>query len=78
MTREQITIMADRTACESAISLMEPRTGGLPVAKDKNQLISLAKDFDIGARHCMGWPISRWHIDGVPTIQGGLLTREEQ
>jgi hypothetical protein len=79
MTREQITIMADRTVYESAISPIEPRTGGLPVANDKNQLISMAKDFDMGARHPMAWATSRWHIDGVSTtIQGGMLTRKGQ
>ena len=78
MTREEITIMADPTVCESTISLEETRTGGLPVTDEKNQLISLAIYLDIVPRHPMAWPRNQRNIDDVSALQVGMRTGEGQ
>jgi hypothetical protein len=63
MMREEITIMADSTVDESKNPLIELRTGGLPLEDDKNHLVDLVKDLDIGTRQPLSWPVGQRIMD---------------
>ena len=69
MTREEITIMADPTVCESKISLMETRTGGLPVTDVENHWINLAIDLNLVARQPLAQSIDPRNIIACPHLR---------
>jgi hypothetical protein len=76
MMREEITITADGTVDESIIPLVGPCTGGLPVADDKNHLVDLVKDSNIGTRQPLSWPVGQQNRNRALTLQGGMRTGE--
>ena len=76
MTREEITITAERTVYERFILLLEPRTGDLPVADDKNHWIDFVKHLNIGARQSLARSKDSQNIDRMPAPQGSIRTRE--
>ncbi len=78
MMREEITIMAVLTMYESVVSLREAHTGGLLVAKNKNQWIDLARDLDIDARQRRVRFIDPRMIDRASKLQRDMRTREGQ
>lgn len=78
MMREEITIMADRTMDERIIPFMEPRTGGLPVADDKNDWIDFVKRLNIVARRPMSWHIDPRNMDRMSASQGSIRMRQGQ
>jgi len=74
MIREEVTMTADSTVDESTITLLEPRTGGVPVADDQNHLMDFVKDLDIGARQPVPRLIDARNIERGSTLQGDMRT----
>jgi hypothetical protein len=78
MMREEIMITANTTVYESIIALIEPRSGGLAVADDRNHWIDFVRDLDIGARQPVARTQDSQNIDRMPTLRGGMRAREAQ
>ena len=76
MMREEITITADSTVDESIVPLVEPCSGGLPVADDKKHLVDLVRALNIGTRQPLSWPVGQRNRNRALTLQGGMRTGE--
>ena len=74
MMREEITITADSTVAESIIPLVEPCTGGLPVADDEYHLVDLVKTLNIGTRQPLSWAVGQRNRNRALTLQGDMRT----
>ena len=68
--------MADRTVDENIIPCIDPHTGGLPVAGDKNKSIDIVKWLNTVTRHPMSGYIDLRNIDRMSASQGSRRMRD--
>lgn len=68
--RDTMTITADGTVDERIISVIEPRTGGLPAANNKNHGIDFATYLNFGARPPLTRSIDPRNSDPMPAEKG--------